>query len=147
MSTKAGQLQPRGLLSFGDGHAAQGDGEVASTALECAMDEVELRIDLIKGAQLRTPEAHTSAGFITFGFDEDLDQAMLHCLGGDGESPWNAKLTLEPTKAIVLASVAVDLRVTQVVNQVVGVHALLPAGRLRRGDRPVLIERLQPEVL
>src|SRR5579864_4752764 len=41
-----------GLLSFGDGHAAQGDGEASGTAIECAMESVELKLDLIKGAHL-----------------------------------------------------------------------------------------------
>ena len=57
-----------GLLSFGDGHAAQGDGEVSGTAIECAMDSVELKVNLIKGAHLPGPLADTPAGFITFGF-------------------------------------------------------------------------------
>lgn len=42
-----------GLLSFGDGHAAQGDGELAGTAIECAMDEMELRVDLLKASPLK----------------------------------------------------------------------------------------------
>jgi acetamidase/formamidase len=127
-----------GLLSFGDGHAAQGDGEVSGTAIECAMDEVELRVSLISAAGLNTPEAHTQAGFITFGFAPGLDEAMLIALEAMIDR-LQSDLDIERAKATALASVTVDLRVTQVVNKIVGVHALLPADRLRRGGKPVVI--------
>jgi acetamidase/formamidase len=128
-----------GLLSFGDGHAAQGDGEVSGTAIECAMDEVELRVSLVAAAGLKTPEAHTAAGFITFGFAPRLDEAMLIALEAMIDR-LQSDLDLERAKATALASVSVDLRVTQVVNKTVGVHALLPADRLRHGGRPVVIQ-------
>lgn len=124
---------PGGLLSVGDGHAAQGDGEVAGTAIECPMERVDLTLDVLPGlfgAPLRTPVARTPAGWVTMGVADDLDEAMaialdamldvLAALHGIGRSA-----------ALGLASVAVDLRVTQVVNQVVGVHAVLPDGAVR----------------
>jgi acetamidase/formamidase len=124
---------PGGLLSVGDGHAAQGDGEVSGTAIECPMDAVDLTLDLLPdlfGAPVRTPVARTPAGWVTMGVADDLDEAMaialdamldvLAALHGIGRSD-----------ALALASVVVDLRVTQVVNQVVGVHAVLPWGALR----------------
>jgi acetamidase/formamidase len=127
-----------GLLSFGDGHAAQGDGEVSGTAIECAMDEVELRVRVIKAAGLKTPEARTAAGFITFGFSPDLNEAMLIALEGmiDRLQPG---LQLERAKVTALASVIVDLRVTQVANKTWGVHAVLPVDRVRRGGQPVVM--------
>jgi acetamidase/formamidase len=127
-----------GLLSFGDGHAAQGDGEVSGTAIECAMDEVELRVSLIRAAGLTTPEAHTAAGFITFGFSPDLNEAMFVALEAMIDR-MQSDFDMERAKATALASVGVDLHVTQVVNKVWGVHALLPADRLRRGGKPVVI--------
>jgi acetamidase/formamidase len=127
-----------GLLSFGDGHAAQGDGEVSGTAIECAMDEVELRVSVIPAAGLNTPEAHTAAGFITFGFSPDLNEAMLIALEAMIDR-LQSDLDMERAKVTALASVIVDLHVTQVVNKTWGVHALLPADRLRRGGRPVVI--------
>ena len=48
-----------------------------------------------------------------------------------------SRLELDRAQAAALASVAVDLRVTQVVNQAMGVHALLPGDRLRRGGEAV----------
>jgi acetamidase/formamidase len=127
-----------GLLSFGDGHAAQGDGEVSGTAIECAMDEVELRVRVIKAAGLTTPQAYTAAGFITFGFSPDLNEAMLFALETMIDR-LQSDLQLERAQATALASVTVDLRVTQVVNKTWGVHAVLPMDRLRRGGQPVFI--------
>lgn len=120
---------PGALLSFGDGHAAQGDGEASTLALEAAMDVVELEIGLLPGVAPPWPYAETPAGRVTFGFSPDLGQAMLLALEGMVEH-LESSLGLDRRRALALASVAVDLRVTQVVNQVMGVHALLPAGRL-----------------
>jgi acetamidase/formamidase len=119
-----------GLLSFGDGHAAQGDGEVAGTAIECAMDEVELRVGLLKGAGLENPEASTPAGYITFGFSTDLSEATLTALEAMIDH-LQTKLGVDRREATALATVAVDLRITQVVNGTLGVHAMLPLTRLR----------------
>ncbi|MGA8923116.1 MAG: acetamidase/formamidase family protein [Candidatus Dormiibacterota bacterium] len=127
-----------GLLSFGDGHAAQGDGEVSGTAIECAMDTVELKVGLTKEAHLKGPEAHTPAGFMTFGFSGSLTDAMLIALEAM-ISRLQSHLGLDRAHAAALASVAVDLRVTQVVNQAMGVHALLPADRLRRNGEAVVL--------
>jgi len=127
-----------GLLSFGDGHAAQGDGEASGTAIECAMDLVELRVGLIKEAHLSAPQAHTPAGFITFGFSASLTDAMLIALEAM-ISHLQSHLGLDRAQSTAFASVAVDLHVTQVVNQAMGVHALLPKDRLRRDGKPVII--------
>lgn len=120
-----------GMLSFGDGHAAQGDGELAGTAIECAMDEVELKVALLKGRFLKNPEAETPAGYVTFGFSTDLDEATLIAVEAMIDHI-QADLGLDRSEATVMASVAVDVRVTQLVNQTLGVHAVLPVGRLRR---------------
>jgi acetamidase/formamidase len=121
------------LLSVGDGHAAQGDGEVSGTAIECPMDRVELTLDVLPdllGAPVRTPVARTPAGWVTMGVADDLDEAMAIAL--DAMLDVMAALHgVGRSDALALASVVVDLRVTQVVNQVVGVHAVLPWGALR----------------
>lgn len=115
---------PLALFSFGDGHAAQGDGEVSVTAVECPLERVALRLSLEPQPLLSTPYAHTPAGWITFGLDEDLTQAAHRALA--------AMVTLlgalhgfDKRRALALASVVVDLRVTQIVNGVRGVHAVL----------------------
>jgi acetamidase/formamidase len=112
------------LFSCGDGHAAQGDGEVAGTAIECPMERAELTFSL-SDLRLTTPIARGADGaWITLGVHEDVDEAALIAL--------DAMLQLlerefgHPRRdALAIASVSVDLRVTQMVNVVRGVHAVL----------------------
>jgi acetamidase/formamidase len=120
---------PDALLCLGDGHAAQGDGEVSGTAIECAMT-TEVVIDLVTGPPVPGIHAVTPAGRITFGFSEDLNEAMGDAL--DAMLTWlQADHGLDRAAALALASPTVDLRITQVANDVWGVHALLPDDALR----------------
>ena len=123
-------LVPGALLSLGDGHAAQGDGEVCGTAVECAMT-TELVVDVVPERPVPTIHAETPAGLITFGFSSDLNAATGDAL--DAMLTWLQALhDLDRASALALASACVDLRVTQVVNQTWGVHAVLPHGVLSR---------------
>ena len=115
------------MLSLGDGHAAQGDGEVGGTAIECPMTTT-LTVDLVQ-APIDSIHADTPAGRVTFGFDPDLDVAMGDAL--DAMVRWmQVILDVGKSTALALASTAVDLRITQVANQTWGVHAVLPTGVL-----------------
>lgn len=112
------------LFSAGDGHARQGDGEVCGTAIECPLERAELTLDVREDMPLEAPVAWTPHAWIAFGLHEDLDEAaavaseaMLQLMGRE--------LGLERREALALASVVVDLRVTQLVNEVKGVHAVL----------------------
>jgi acetamidase/formamidase len=112
------------LLSAGDAHAAQGDGEVSGTAIECPVELAELTIDVRRDLDLRMPVARSGDRWIALGFDEDLDRAAELALETMLDL-MQRELGLERGRALTLASVAVDLRVTQIVNQVKGVHAVL----------------------
>lgn len=118
------------LLSVGDGHAAQGDGEVGGTAIECPMQRVELTLDLRDDLQIDAPVASTPAGWLTMGLGADLDEATEQALEGM-VALLRGRHGVSRADAFALASVVVSVRVTQLVNEVVGVHALLPAGALR----------------
>jgi acetamidase/formamidase len=118
------------LLSAGDGHGAQGDGEVSGTAIECPLERAQLTLD-VQDLELRSPIARTPDAWITFGFDEDLDLAAEQCLASMLDL-MERDLGLERTHALALASVAVDLHVTQVVNLAKGVHAVLSDDALGR---------------
>jgi acetamidase/formamidase len=120
-----------GLFSTGDGHAAQGDGEVSGTGIECPIERVELAFTLRPDLTLKAPRANTAAGWLTFGFDEDLDEAMAMALDGMLDL-LGEQFDLSRSEAIGVASAAVDLHVTQVVNRVKGVHAILPHGVVTR---------------
>jgi acetamidase/formamidase len=120
---------PGALLSVGDGHAAQGDGEVAGTAIECAMT-TELELDIVAARPVSGVHAEAPAGRITFGFSPDLNAAMGDAL--EAMLAWMQSLYgLDLGAALALASPTVDLRVTQVANQSWGVHALLPWDAIR----------------
>jgi acetamidase/formamidase len=117
------------LLSAGDGHARQGDGEVSQIAIECPMEHVQLTLSLAD-VELQNPIARIDGAWVAFGFDEDLDVAAGQAV--DGMLRLMAReLGLERRDALALASVVVDLRVTQVVNGVKGIHAILRDGSIR----------------
>jgi acetamidase/formamidase len=117
---------PGALLYLGDGHAAQGDGEVGGTAIECPMT-TELVVGLARGRPVGSIHAEAPGGRVTFGFEADLNVAMGDAL--DAMVRWLEVLTgLDKAAALALASTCVDLRVTQVANRTWGVHAVLPAG-------------------
>jgi acetamidase/formamidase len=125
---------PGGLFSTGDGHAAQGDGEVSGTGIECPIERVELAFTLHPEMRIDTPRADTAAGWITFGFDADLDEAMASALSAMLDL-MGEQFGLSRSDALGVASACVDLHVTQVVNGVSGVHAILPHGALRMANR------------
>jgi acetamidase/formamidase len=118
------------LLSVGDGHAAQGDGEVSGTAIECPLESAQITVDVRDDLELRMPIARTADAWLAFGFDRDLDVAaelatetMLDLI--------ERELETDRKHALALASVAVDLAVTQLVNDAKGVHAILRDGAVR----------------
>lgn len=114
-------------LSAGDGHARQGDGEVAGMAIECPLERLDLRLVLRKGGAPKSVRADTPAGWITFGFGETLDAAAIEAVHGMLDL-LQERHGLDQCEALALASAVVDVRVTQMVNGVVGVHAVLPHG-------------------
>jgi acetamidase/formamidase len=119
------------LFSAGDGHARQGDGEVAGTAIECAM-EATLTLSVRDDLPLEWPLARTAGAWIAFGLDEDLDVAAeIATRGIVGVIEREHGLGPDDALALALASVVADLRVTQVVNGAKGVHALLRDDAIR----------------
>jgi acetamidase/formamidase len=70
------------------------------------------------------PQADTPAGWLTFGLHEDLDEAMW--LAVEGMLDLLERRGYTRKEALMLASLVVNLRVTQVVNGTKGVHAILP---------------------
>ncbi len=111
------------LLSIGDTHAAQGDGEVCGTAVESSM-KIKVSCRVIKNEPIRTPRVLTptlsakkeiSAQYITTGIGTSLEQAA-----GDAIKEMidylNKEYKLEPEVAYCLCSVAVNLRISEVVN-------------------------------
>jgi len=115
---------PGGRFSLGDGHAAQGDGEVCGTAIETPM-RAQVRLTVRKDLKHKLPRAETPTHFITMAFNEDLDdaakdalRAMIDLIG--------EKMGLARDDAYMFASLGVDMRVTQLVDGNKGIHAMLP---------------------
>lgn len=122
-------MVPGALFSVGDGHGAQGDGEVCITAIECPMEQVELRFELLPQLHITTPRARIPGAWLAFGLDTDLDVAALNALEAMLELMGELH-GLERHTALGLASLVVDLRITQIVNGVKGVHAVLADGAI-----------------
>ena len=122
------------LLSIGDPHAAEGDGELSGTAIEASLNGV-IEVTVVHGVRLTSPVARTADHWITHGFGPDLDtalrgaaEAMLELLTGAHG--------LSRDDAYSLMSAAVDFGVTQVVNRTKGVHALVPVDAIPASHWP-----------
>jgi acetamidase/formamidase len=112
------------LFSVGDTHAAQGDGEVCGTAIESPMD-VELTLDLVKGANLKTPRFTTpgpvtrhldAKGYeVTTGIGTDLMQASKDAVAGMIDLLC-AQRQMAAVDAYMLVSTCGDLRISEIVD-------------------------------
>jgi acetamidase/formamidase len=110
------------LFSAGDGHAAQGDGEISGYAIETPTEAtLTLEVDDLR---LEWPIARIDGAWLTFGFDEHLGRAAAIAVEGM-LTLMTRELGVAGGDARILASVGVDLHVTQIVNGVMGVHAEL----------------------
>jgi acetamidase/formamidase len=114
------------LFATGDGHARQGDGEVSNTAIECPMERCELHFELRDDLPTGQVFAETAIGWLAFGFDEDLGTAARAAVTAMQSLMAQRLGVRSRAEALALASVLVDLRVTQIANGVHGVHAVLP---------------------
>ncbi len=114
---------PGALLSIGDGHAMQGDGEVTGTALETSLrGTFEVRV--IKGARQKWPRAETPTHYIAMGLSEDLDEASRLAVREMVEFLMTEK-KLSREDAYILCALAGDLHVTQAVDATKGVHVTM----------------------
>lgn len=113
------------LFEIGDGHAAQGDGEVDQTAIETSL-RGHLQLTVRKDMKLTWPRAETATDFISMATDPDLAvatkgaiQEMIDFLV--------AEKHLTRHQAYQLVSMAGHVAVTQLVDKPnLGVHVRLP---------------------
>ncbi len=115
---------PGALISFGDGHALQGDGEVTITALETSLRGT-VEIFVRKGKPIKWPRAETPTHYISMGLHPDLNEAARIATREMIEFLMSEK-GLSRDEAYTLCSLAVNLHVTQLVDDTKGVHAMLP---------------------
>lgn len=127
-----------GLFSVGDGHAAQGDGEVNQTAIETSLDG-RFRLTRRDDFAVEWPVAVSPSHLITMAVHEDLDgaarlamRAMITLLG-DG-------FGMSFHDAYRLCSIAADMRVTQFVNGNRGIHVMLARAPLQGLESPAALD-------
>lgn len=119
-------VQTEGALFYvGDGHAAQGDGEVNSTAIETSLTG-EFKFRLHKDIpEVSNPIGETPEEYISIGLAETLDEALEQAVK-NGVDLLVTQAELSSAQAYRFCSIAVDFRVSQAVNGTVGVHGVIP---------------------
>jgi acetamidase/formamidase len=121
---------PGALLSIGDGHAMQGDGEATGTALETSLRGT-VQVSVRKGKRLAWPRAETPTHYIAMGLHTDLDEASKIALR-EMIDFLVAEKHMTRDDAYILCSLAADFRVTQLVDQTKGVHVMLAKSMFAR---------------
>jgi acetamidase/formamidase len=117
--------KPGALIFTGDSHAVQGDGEINLSALETRMQEMRIQVVLHKQKNFSWPIAETATHWILLGLDKDLNEAMT-LAARNAIKFLSSRAGLTELDAYALCSIAVSFRVTQVVDIVRGVHAMIP---------------------
>jgi acetamidase/formamidase len=127
--------KPGALIYTGDAHAVQGDGEINLSALETRFQELRIQVVLHKQKNFAWPIAETHSHWIILGLDKDLNVAM-QMAARNAIKFLSTRAGLTELDAYALCSIAVSFRVTQVVDIVRGVHAMIPkslfTGELRQ---------------
>jgi acetamidase/formamidase len=113
------------LFSAGDAHAAQGHGEVDLTAIETGM-RGKFQFIVRKDMKLIWPRGETPTHWMVMGLSPDLDDAMKIAVRETIDLITGRFPHLTRQEAYMIASVAVDYHVTQVVDGTKGVHGMIP---------------------
>lgn len=115
---------PGARFYVGDPHGAQGDGEVSGTAIEQSMIGT-FRFVLHKGESIAQPRGETPTHHLIMGLDRDLDRALRNATF-EVVSFLVDHYGLRPSEAFSVASVAVDFTVSEAVDGVQLITALVP---------------------
>jgi acetamidase/formamidase len=116
---------PGALFSVGDAHAAQGHGEVDLTAIETGL-RGKFQFIVRKDLKLTWPRAETPTHWIVMGLHPNLEEAMKMATRETILFITQRFPKLSREEAYMIASVAVDYHVTQVVDGSKGIHAMIP---------------------
>jgi acetamidase/formamidase len=123
-------FHPGARFYVGDPHGAPGDGEVSGTAIEQSLTGT-FRFVLHKDVPISMPRAENDTHYMIMGIDLDLDRAARN-------ATWEvvqflqAEKGLSPPEALSLASIAVDFRVSEVVDLTQVVTGFIPKGIFQR---------------
>jgi len=112
------------LFTTGDCHAAEGNGEISGVAIEASLTLIAQFI-VHKDKKIARVRAETPTHFISLGMDPDLDKAMKQA-ASEAVNFIKEEMGYTFNEALSIASTGVDFEVTQVVDQTLGVHAMIP---------------------
>lgn len=116
--------QEGALLALGDCHGVMGDGEICFTGLEVSA-EVTLKVDLIKDKKLEWPILETDKEIMVLASGHDTDDAIYKAT--DMAVKYISKtLDLDWEEAYILTSLAVDIRISQLVDPKITIRSVLP---------------------
>jgi acetamidase/formamidase len=121
---------PGALFEVGDGHAAQGDGEVNQTGLETSL-RGRLQFFVHKGKTLEWPRGETPTHHILMGFDPNLAKATEIAIR-EAVKFLQEQTGITQGEAYAVVSMSCDLRITQLVDGNLGVHVMVSKNLLRR---------------
>jgi acetamidase/formamidase len=131
---------PGALAYVGDPHFAQGDGEVALTALEASLratlrfEVIPREVALAEFGELAGPLVRTDEYLVPTGMDVDLNVAMRNAVRA-AVSLIEARWGLDEHLAYAYLSAATDFDISQVVDVVCGVHARIREADFAKVDR------------
>jgi acetamidase/formamidase len=121
-------FQPGALLFVGDGHAAQGDGELTGDALETSM-EIEFQVDIIPGKSIGMPYAENDEYLMMIGIGGSLDQALQRAT--TAMARWlEREYKLNSNEAAIVMGFALKYDIADLVGTQVGIVAKLPKATL-----------------
>ena len=126
-------FHPGALLFIGDGHAAQGDGELTGDALETSMD-FDFTVDLIKGRQFGHPLAENSEYLISIGIGGSLPAALQ--MATSGMMRWlDHDYKLSPSESAIVMGFALKYDIVDLVGSQVSIAAKVPKTALSRLEK------------
>ena len=117
-------FQPGGLFYVGDPHGAQGDGEVSGTAIEQSLTGT-FRFILHSDKSINGPRAENDTHYIVMGIDIDLDRAAVKATN-EAVTFLVEEMGIDPDVALSLSSIALDLRISEVVDLTQVVSGFIP---------------------
>jgi acetamidase/formamidase len=125
-------FQPEALVSFGDGHGAQGDGEVGGTAAEMPLS-ARVRLEVLRERRSFGLMAESADACILLANALSVEDALERLV--ERVRAWLIDINgLDASSATITMSLAVDFQISQLVNGMVTAHAVIPKGLLRPVD-------------
>jgi amidase len=119
---------PGAFLYVGDGHAAQGDGELNGNALETSMD-VEFTVDVIPGKRIRGPRVESGTQLMAMGLGGSIDEAFRSAIANMAQ--WlKADYKLTPSEVAEVLGTSSEIKISEVADRNAGVVVKINKERL-----------------